>query len=126
MSRDIPADVRAFIKDHVRSIVQLELLLLLSRDPSSRFSAEQVARDLCIALDAANSFLEAMRASSMIAVDDEWKYHFEPQNPEWVSLVSALGHLYRERRLSVIECIYSRDADRLQSFADAFRLRKDK
>ncbi|HTU80889.1 MAG TPA: hypothetical protein VMF61_02105 [Candidatus Acidoferrales bacterium] len=45
--------------------------------------------------------------------------------PEADELVRRLAELYADRRTAVIERIFSEPRDPLQSFADAFRLRKE-
>jgi len=41
-------------------------------------------------------------------------------------VVTDLANAYRERRVTITECIYKRPSHPIQDFADAFLLRKDK
>jgi hypothetical protein len=41
-------------------------------------------------------------------------------------LIDQLAVLYQQRRFSLVQLIYARPIDKLQSFADAFRFRKGK
>jgi hypothetical protein len=51
-------------------------------------------------------------------------YRYAPP-PELHRSIAGLVETYRERRVSVINLVYSRPSDAIRSFADAFRLRKD-
>ena len=51
----------------------------------------------------------------------------QPGNdPELDQAVVRLAKDYAERRVTVITLIFSKPVDKLRTFADAFRLRKDK
>jgi hypothetical protein len=128
MSAEIPAELRRFIADYLGSIAQLELLLLLVASGDKQWSAGEAAKALYIAPEAALGFLELMRQQGLCAASSESpaRYSFKPARPEWVQLAEALAVQYRERRLAVIDVIYSAPAEKFRRFADAFRLREDK
>lgn len=124
---EVPADLRNFIQEHVGSILQLELLLLLAADPAKSWSAEEAAKALYVNPDAAYGFLEGMRVRGLFErLESDDRYRFAPQNPESARLTAELAEFYRERRLTVIDLIYASPKDRFQSFADAFRFRRPK
>jgi len=126
MSDDLPAELRRFIHEHIGSIAQLELLLLLAGHPEKGLSAEEAARICYVTGEAARGILEAMRADGLVAIHPDGSYGFAPRDDAWLSLVRSLAEYYTQRRLTVTHAIYSRPADELQRFADAFRLKKDK
>jgi hypothetical protein len=124
---DVPADLRTFIQEHIGSILQLELLLLLAADPQKAWNAEEAAKELYVNPDAAYGFLEGMRVRGLFErLAPEDRFRFAPQNPESARLTAELASFYRERRLTVIDLIYASPTDRYQSFADAFRFRRPK
>lgn len=125
MSDEVAADLRTFLSEQIGSILQLELLLLLAADSAKSWNAEQAAKALYVQSDAAYGLLEGMRNRGLLAITPpEEGYRFAPRIPEWEPLVRRLADLYKERRLTVIDLIYSRPVDKLQSFADAFRFRR--
>jgi hypothetical protein len=128
MPQDLPEELRRFIGEHFSSIVQLELLLLLAGDGGKSWSADEVAKNLYIAPEAALGFLEGLRAQGLCQPtgDVPERYRFAPSKPEWEQLTRDLAALYKERRVTIINLIYAGPAEKFQSFADAFRLRKDK
>ena len=128
MADEIPAPLRNFIAEHIGSLVQLELLLLLAADSDRDWNAEQAAQALFVAPDAAYGFLEAMRVRGLCAVreSDKTRYFFSPADPAWAELVQSLAELYKQRRLTVTQLIFQGPVEKYQNFANAFRFRRDK
>lgn len=56
----------------------------------------------------------------------ERMFQYQPQTPELDRAVAGLSHEYAERRVSVISLIFSKPMDKIRSFADAFRIRKER
>lgn len=128
MPDDIRAALRDFIVNEIGSIAQLELLLLLQGDPARHWTAEDAARALYTATDATATLLEALRARGIAVAGEQspLSYRYAPKTPELDQLVRDLSTLYQTRRVTVINLIYAGPVQKLQSFADAFRLRKPK
>ena len=127
MPADLPEDLRRFIAEHLGSIAQLELLLLLSADAEKKWTADEAAKSLYISSEATLGFLEVMRSQGLIQSTGESppSYRFIPAKPESERLARDLASFYKERRLTIINLIYASPVQKLQSFADAFRIRKD-
>src|SRR5690606_34932858 len=85
MPEDIPAELRSFITDHIGSIAQLELLLLLAADPAKSWNADEAAKALYTAADMTYGLLEGMRTLGLLeAVENsDERYRFAPKKPEW-------------------------------------------
>jgi len=124
MSDQIPPQVETFVSDSIGSIAELELLLLLAGDSSKSWSVENVSRELYVTPAAAEAVLVRMTSRGLFS-HDAAGYRFAPRTPDLVTTVEALKELYARRRLKVVEMIYAGPTDRYQSFADAFRLRKN-
>jgi hypothetical protein len=126
MSDAIPAHVLRFLKDYVQSIAQLELLLLLYRDRDNSWTVEAAAKAQYTAIGMTQTALESLRGIGLLAVtsESEPRYQYAPVSSELDQLVAELAQLYLERRVTIINLIYSSPLDTLQSFADAFRIRK--
>jgi hypothetical protein len=127
MPSDLPDDLRRFIAEHLGSIAQLELLLLLAADAEKKWTAEEAAKALYISPEATLGFLEGMRSQGLLqgSSDSPVSYRFAPAKPESERLARDLASFYKERRLTIINLIYASPVQKLQSFADAFRIRKD-
>ena len=122
---DIAAHVRAFIAERVDSVAQLEVLLLLHARPDRGWTARDVAAELRIDPNWAERQLAELPRRALAAASGE-SYRYAPATAELADAVAGLAKAYAERRVTVINLIFSRPADTLRSFADAFRLRKDK
>ncbi len=124
----ISQPVRSLIADRIDSVVQLELLLLLHGSAGRAWAGDAVAQQLRIDPAWARGQLGelAARALAEPASDDAAAFRYAPATPELDAAVAQLARDYAERRVTVITLIFSRPVDKLRTFADAFRLRKDK
>jgi len=124
----IPQNVRALITDFVDSVVHLEILLLISRNPQEAFSAEAVGKKLGIRPDWAEADLGVLASRGLLEASGEAPrvYRYAPRTEELRAAIGGLDLAYQQRRVSVINLIFAKPIDRLRDFADAFRLRKDK
>ena len=106
---------------------QLEILLLLHQHPGRAWTAETVARELRIsALSAGDRLEDLTRAAILSRVEGGTaEYGYAPASPKLEEAVSGLATAYAERRVTVINLIFSKPVDKIRTFADAFRLRKD-
>jgi predicted ArsR family transcriptional regulator len=125
---DISPEVRAFIADHLGSVVQLETLLMLHAAPERAWTADDVASSLKIDPAWAEAQLAMLRDDGLAQADAgaPKQFRYAPHNDATRAAVDALAITYAERRVTVISLIFSKPADNLKAFSDAFRLRKDK
>lgn len=124
MSDQIPDDVAAFIGESISSIAELELLLLLAEDGSRSWPIEAIARQLYVAPAAAEDVVLRMASRGLLDHTAEG-YLFAPKTPGLAATVRALRDEFAKRRVRVIELIYAGPTEKYQSFANAFRLRKN-
>jgi hypothetical protein len=124
----IAEDVRAFVTDHIDSVLQLELLLLLQKKRDRDFDAGEVVAELRIDPAWAADQLEEFCSRGILTCADGTprRYRYAPKSPALDAAIARLDHTYADRRVSVISLIFSKPADKLRSFSDAFRVRKDK
>jgi hypothetical protein len=123
----ISKSVQAFIAERIRSVIELEALLLLQANPSREWSAEDLARELRIdPAFAAAELAELAGAGLIVGVSNSpTRYHYAPRTPELDSGARELAVAYVSRRVSVIQLIFAKPADPVRNFADAFKFRKD-
>lgn len=122
MSAELPENLRRLLIAHIDSIEQLEVLLLLHRDGTRAWRTDEIATELRTSLESASSRLEDLRRRRLAEGDGQT--YTLGRGPE-ARDVAELATLYRTRRVSVINYIFTKPADRIRSFADAFKLRKD-
>jgi hypothetical protein len=123
---DFPSELRSFIRDYVPDIDAAELLLLLARNPHSRYDIAamlQEVRPTIIAEPAARRYLAHFRERGLIAEKDD-TYQYGPASPELEEIVRALTKVYNERPVTLVRVIYALKDEKIRSFADAFKLKK--
>lgn len=125
--RGIPRDVQRFISDHLSSVAQLEVLLTMHRDPGTPRTPRDVAESLRIDPGWAASEMQGLRDRGLLVEVDEpdGAYCFSPRSEELETAVDGLAKAFSTHRVSVITMIFSKPSDAVDSFADAFKLRRD-
>jgi hypothetical protein len=121
----IPGHVEQFIAEHINSVEQLEVLLLLHDQPSEEWTAATVAKQLYIDPGSAGRRLADWHARGLLSVSGESdpSYGFAPEKSELQRTVRDLASSYAERRVTVTNLIFSKPTDHISVFADAFRIR---
>lgn len=121
---DLPASIRAFLARHIRSVEQLEILLLFARAPGSVWSSKKVYDTILSTPHSVERWLEEMTRNGLLekVADPASSYRLRT-NEDVVSQTGLLAELYRISPVRVIEAIYRRDTIAAQSFADAFKLK---
>lgn len=121
----VPRHVEQFIADHINSVEQLEVLLLLHGRASEEWTAATVARELYIDPGSAGRRLADWHARGLLSVSEapDPSYRFAPQDSELRRTVRDLASTYAERRVTVTNLIFSKPTDHISVFADAFRIR---
>jgi DNA-binding MarR family transcriptional regulator len=120
--------VRQFITDHVESVMQLEVLLLLAAQPGKVWTATELAQQLRIDEAWVDAQIRGMGARGLVGVAEgpPPQFRYDPRAAELGQAVAELAQAYADRRVTVIGLIFSKPVDKLRSFADAFRIRKDR
>lgn len=124
----ISQEVKDFIAAHINSVEQLEVLLLLRIHADQEWSADTLAKELRIDASWAATRLADLSTRGLLAVREtsESLYLFNPKTPELRRIVGDLALTYTERRVAVINLIYSKPLDNIRVFAEAFRFKKEK
>lgn len=117
-------DVAAFVREHVRSVWALELLVALRRDRERCWGIDELVRELRASTGLVTSNLQAFERSGLAIQDDGGCYRYAPASGVLEELCDALQQAYRERPVATISMI-AKPAGALQSLADAFKFRGD-
>ncbi|MFC3079267.1 hypothetical protein ACFODL_14310 [Phenylobacterium terrae] len=119
----VDQDLLTFIREHIRSVWALELLLLLKRDPERRWTPDELVRELRASGPLIANNLEALQRAGLTACEEDGRCRYAPAAGVLDRLANELEANYRERPVALINVIAS-PPDKLQSLADAFRIRK--
>lgn len=114
------SDLVEFLREHVRSVWAVELLLLLRRDPGRWWTAAELVAELRASTTLVTENLQRFLTSGLVAPDGE-RYHYAPANAVLEDVCAQLESAYRDRPVAVINMIARPDP--LQSLADAFKFR---
>ena len=121
----IPPEVQRFIAENIDAAEQLDILLLLYRHPERTFTALEVSQAVFTVPSAATLRLEGLLARGLLTssgtADPAYSYH--PATGELGQRVDQLAAVYQANRVGVIQLLFARPPDPLQTFADAFRLK---
>jgi hypothetical protein len=124
---DFPVDVRHFIDQNIESLAQLEALLLLRNDPQRSWDAAAMAKALYVPVEMAEALLAEFGRRQLVKVmpQSDVHYTYNIVDAKLDELIGRVAAEYQERRVGVISLIYSKPLNKVQTFADAFRLRKE-
>lgn len=121
---DLSSDIADFIRERIDSVETLHVLLILRESPDRWWTAQELSAELRSSPNAIGRRIVHLHERSLIGREgDAVRYVASPADDV---LVGRLAQTYRERRTSVIDCIFSWQPDPLRSFSDAFKLREDK
>jgi len=123
----LPNEVEQFILKYIDSLEEMEILLLLSSAPEKVWTPDMVYEAIRSSLDSVKQRLEALAAKGLLQSKGEGhrSYQFQPATADLAAAVQSLAMAYKERRLRVLECLFSKPLSSLRIFADAFKIRKD-
>jgi hypothetical protein len=120
----IPQNVVQFLAEHIDSVVQVEVLLLLHSHPGVEWPAERLAQELRINPDWAAAALAQLESLGILEASPGG-FRYAPRTAEIAHTITSVSKAYEDRRVSVISLIFSKPPDPIRQFTDAFRFRKE-
>jgi hypothetical protein len=114
-----------FIQTNIPTVEAAELLLAFYREGGEPLSAARATERLgpgsTLALSEAVRLLEAFQSRGLLSKEgDAFRYRAGGD----AAFVEVLSQAYRERPVTLVRIIYALRDSKIQSFAEAFRLRK--
>lgn len=116
-----------FLQSSVPSVDAAELLLALAGEPERWWLlAEVTARLRPTPLTDADvqRQLEQFQAAGLVAVGPDGRRQYRPADPALAGHVEMLAQAYKERPVTLFRVIYALRDLKIQSFADAFKLKR--
>lgn len=124
-SDPIPSAVRKFVLDYIDSIEMLQVLILLYENQKRAWTTHEITLELRSADTAIERRLADLYLRKiLIRCEGELKHQYLPASEEMGSIIASLVDCHHVRPYRIIDLIYSRPAEALRAFADAFRLSK--
>jgi hypothetical protein len=116
-----------FIQATIPSVEAAEVLIVLRRHPDTELAAAAAVRELPrgVALTEAQAagLLETFQARGL-AARGAGGFRYAPASGELRAHAEMLEQAYNQRPVTLIRIIYALRDTKIQSFAEAFRLRK--
>ena len=124
----IPSEVQQFILKHIDSVAELEALLIMAGHARETWTVEGIARRLYIPEHDTAALLTHLHAQGLICQEsvEPLRYRFKRESDALSGLVGQTSAIYARHLVPVTNLIHSKMTTRIQKFADAFKLRKEK
>lgn len=118
-------DLNRFIRGTLKSVWALELLLLMMREPLRSWRADDLNRELRGSLGLVVDLLAKFKQAGLVVEEPDGQFRFEPASADLTRVVQELKSEYAARPLAVVKIILAAPNEKIQTFADAFKVKKD-
>jgi hypothetical protein len=117
----LSAPAREFVRVRLLSLIQLDTALLLQSDVDVWWSAERLAQQLRVSVEAARHALEELGARNLldVRIANDLTYRFAPWHESAAQLMGEVAENHYEARE-----IVARGGTAAARFAEAFKVRK--
>ena len=114
-----------FLQTNIGAVEAAELLFLYLRDPSRSLTLAEAIRGLGPGVSEVDAlrYLGGFRDQLLVPAEGG-SYRYQPASADLDAHARNLERLYRQRPVTLIRVIYGLRDSKIQSFADAFRLRR--
>ena len=120
---DLPDVVTRDVDLYIDNLDGLEVAMLLYREQARSWTADQVATQLRISTRVSRRELERMCTRGIAILGNAFR--FDGSDPDRAAAVARIAAIYGTRRIELINYVASQTLKRIQSIADAFRIKKD-
>jgi hypothetical protein len=121
----IPEHVLQFVRRFIKSVWTLDLLVLMRRSRERAWTLEGLVRELRGNRTLVDEVLSSLVGAGLLVVEADGSYRYQPASPELEGIAAELERHYAERPVALIKEIVSAPNEKIQTFADAFRIKKD-
>lgn len=127
-TNSLPEALQNFLRAHVESYEQLNILILFSAQPERLWEIKAIASELRIPEASAEEAARFLCRQSLLTVQVGMRallFVYKPRSTELDELVKALAQAYREQGVEVMRLMTANAIERLRlkairSFSDAF------
>ncbi len=125
-------EVKTFISENISSYEDLQVLLLMHEHPGRNWDAVDIAENLRIEPMSASTHLMNLHTRGLVEHNAargpfyEFQYSLHSTSIAREQQISALAAAFERARAEVVDYIFQKSRGQLQSFADAFKVKKDK
>jgi hypothetical protein len=113
----------AFARDSLRSIWSLELLAVLHAHPDKQWAVEELERELRATPQIVREAVHTLTRLGIAAGSNSDLCQYAPRDAGAEAIVRELLQVYALKPTSVMKAIYASPSDRIQTFAEAFKIK---
>ena len=126
LGRELSNNIKEFIAEHVHSVLQLEVLLLVSQNKDKAWTPAAVGRQLHLSVESAKAQLDGLSRDLLTRPHgtDEALYRYNPFSDELNQTISQLATAYATQRVAVLTLIFAKPVDKVRLFKETFRMIK--
>lgn len=126
MGRELSNDIKEFIAEHVHSVLQLEVLLLVSQNKDKAWTPAAVGRELHLSAESAKVQLDELSRNLLTHLDGvgEDLYNYNSSSAQLDQTLSQLATAYAIQRVAVLTLIFAKPVDKVRLFKETFRMIK--
>ena len=121
----IPEPVLKFVRGSIKSVWTLDLMVLMRRHKDRAWTPDALAGELRANRALVQEALSSLVPAGLLVVEPDGSFRYRPANSALEDVAAEVERHYVERPLALIKAIASAPNDKIQSFADAFRFKKD-
>lgn len=116
-------DTRRAIETHLRTVEELEVLLVVGRDPDRYWSSTAAAEATGLPSGVTAGVLELLAARNLLDVrlGEALLYRFDPAGPDTRAAAQAILEAGWRQRAAVLRIILGMPSPAVRDFAEAFR-----
>src|SRR5688572_5627991 len=125
---ELPADLIRFLHSSVPTYPAAVVLVFLARAPETSWTPQAVVERIqptLVSLAAVEEYVDHFARAGLIRRDPDGTFHYHPDSDEARAGMDALIQAYDQRPVTLVRTIYSIANAKIQSFADAFKLKRD-
>ena len=126
MGNELSEELKEFIEQYLTSLEQLEILLLLYKEPDRPWTIDEVYKVTQTNHASVAERLKTLASSGLIMTEgtENPVFRFRPGPTELTRRISELQKAYTLSKYKVVEAIFSAPHDQAQKFADSFKIRR--
>ena len=116
-------DALNFLRNSIKSVWSLELLLFMKKNTFRSWSADDLIRELRSSATVVQEVLATFQHAGLVTMEPDGCYRYQPAAAlldQWAGEIDAA---YTQRPSAVIKVIFSAPDSKVQIFADSFLFR---
>jgi hypothetical protein len=122
---NLAKEIEEVIGRYIDSIETLDVLLLLQRSPDTFWRPEAIDSHLGLKSGMAAKKLESLMRDELVVCGNAGGYRYHVNDENLRNNIADLATAYADRRIAVVNAIYSENPARLRAFADAFKVKSE-